>query len=142
MDILISTPVIKDYRKHFPYHYDLSAYPCGEELKTAIAEAEGRARVRTIKSLDVICSLDHIERELSIPKKAMEGIKVRVNVRHRNFAKAYTFTPYATIFCAEFCKGAWHVTEIYRGNCTKHFCEIEHTDASLAALINRFSTID
>lgn len=143
MNIKINPTVINNYHSPFTsHHFNISDYPCGEKLDKAIAAAEGRARVRTIYSLDVIRSLDRIERELSIPKKSMEGIKVCVNVHRQRFAKAYTFAPYATIFCAEFRNGAWHVTNIYRGGCTKIFCKIEHTDASRAALVDRFSTID
>ena len=143
MNIKINPTVINNYHSPFTSrHFNLSDYPCGEKLDKAIAAAEGRARVRTIFSLDVIHSLDRIERELSIPKKSMEGIKVRVNVNRQRFAKAYTFAPYATIFCAEFRNGAWHITRIFRGYCSRNFCEIEHTDASRAALINRFSTLD
>ena len=143
MNIIIKPTVINDYRSPFrSHHFDLADYPCKKKLDEAIAAAEGRARVRTINSLDVIRSLDRIERELSIPKKTMEGIKVCVNVHRQRFAKAYTFAPYATIFCAEFRNGAWHVTDIYRGGCSKIFCEIEHTDTSRAALVDRFSTID
>ena len=143
MNIIIRPTVINNYRRSSDfYHFSISDYLCGEKLDKAIAAAEGRARERTICSLCVISSLERIERELSIPKIDMEGIKVIVNFCHQSFAKAYKYIPYATIFCAEFRHGAWHVTDIYRGYCTRIFCRIEHTKASRAALINRFSTID
>ena len=75
MNIIVKPTVVNNYRSPFrTQHFDLADYPCKKKLDEAIAVAEGRARVRTINSLDVLRSLDRIERELSIPKKSMEGI--------------------------------------------------------------------
>lgn len=111
-------------------------------LSAALDEAQGRAKVRTIKTTDIISALAEIEDTLSIRKKAMDGIRVEVDLNAQDFPNAYKYRPESTIFSALYKNGAWRVTDIGRYPTHRASCRISviHTDASKNALIERFSS--
>lgn len=84
------------------------------KITAAIKEAEGRATARTLEYKDIKTALDRIEKRLGIAKKALLGVKVRVDVNAQTFPNAYKWTPESTHFVAERTASGWALTEVYR----------------------------
>lgn len=111
-------------------------------LTNAISAAEGKARSRTITAYTVLAKLAEITTSLNIPKTRMEGITVSVDLNAETFSNAYINAahgsyPQSTIFTAEFKRGNWIITDIFRGNCRRHCASITLPDAAREAIINR-----
>lgn len=113
-------------------------------LSVAIEEAEGRARVRTIRADEIANELAGIESALRIPKKYLEGISVSVDLNAQGFPKAYMtaskMPPQSTIFYAVYKSGSWRVVDICRGNCrpSSRKTEVILTDEAKKAIVARF----
>ena len=108
-------------------------------IKNAIEDVEKMARVRTITAEKLIETLADIDKTLGISKKAKEGIKISVDINAQKFPRAYKGIPESTQFTAEFKGGSWRITGIKRAQCRTARIVIEHTEASKAALIGRFT---
>lgn len=102
---------------------------------------QAKSRVRTITAKDVKEWLEHVERTLSITKKALDGVKVIIDPNAQEFPSAYKYTPESTQFTATFKNGSWRIENIERARCGKIHCRIIHTEESRAAIIERFSSI-
>lgn len=111
-------------------------------LGTAIKEAEGKARERTITADQIVAAVSEIDQKLSISKKAMEGLTVDVDINAQDFPHAYKFTPMSSQFQAEFKNGSWRIICIARDRCRRHAQNviITHTEASREAIVDRFTT--
>lgn len=111
-----------------------------EKLTSAITEAEGRARVRLLNARDICKALDIVENKIgSITKKSMEGIHICVDVNAQNFPNCYKGSPESTIFCAEYRKGHWYITDIHRGYTARknHGYTIHLTEEAKAAILDK-----
>ena len=111
-----------------------------DPIRTAIKSAEGRATARTITAEKMLYALIQVEKKLDITKKAMDGIKVTIDINSQSFPNAYKYTPESTHFSAEYKNGSWRLTDIYRAECKNSFhIRIEHTEESKKAIIDRLS---
>lgn len=112
-------------------------------INEAIRAAEGRAKERRINVECILDAIHDVEDLLNINKKAMEGITVDCDPNAQHFPRAYKYIPESTQFTIKFEHDKWWLTDIRRENCrnTKK-AVIHHTEASKAALIERFSKID
>lgn len=119
------------------------AFEAGTDvLRKEIKFAEGRAKARTITPYDILSDLDDITSRLDIPKKYMDGIKVCIDRHADTFGSAYTKAahgtrPTSTIFCAEFKRGNWYITDIRRDYCGRQRTTISLTEAAKNAIIER-----
>lgn len=88
-------------------------------LTAAIKETEGRARERRITATDILNELHEIQIGLGISKKAMNDVKVTVDLNKCHISKSYWLHSYkkpsTTQFCAIYKNGTWRVTGIWRG---------------------------
>lgn len=111
------------------------------KLEQAIAQEQGKARERLLTAQDVVKALQQFERELAIPKKCLEGVKVSVDVNAQDFPRAYKWTPESTQFTAIRRGGKWRVTSICRYKCcaSGHKFGVWHTGESRQAIIDRFT---
>lgn len=114
-------------------------------LSDAISDAEGKASVRGISPYIILDALSGIERELNIPKKHLEGVKVHCDPNAQSFPNAYRrashgHSPLSTQFDAEYTKGSWRITSITRTYCGTHEAGLTLTDEAKAAIIRRFET--
>ena len=111
-------------------------------LSACLDEVQSKCKVRTINALDVVSALFTVEEKLDISKKALDGVSVCIDLNAQDFPNAYKFTPESTVFYATFKGGHWSVTDIRREQTHRpsRAYVITHTDASKAALIDRFST--
>ena len=109
-------------------------------LQTALDTVQKWSRVRTISTWVIIESLETIEKRLGISKKAMEGIKVRVDANAQNFPGAYRGRPESTWFSAEYRKGSWRITSIGRNDTARagNGCNIFLTDGAREALLTKY----
>ena len=113
---------------------------CEAKIDDAIKIAEGRARERTITAERIAKACIRIEDELSIPKKALEGVTAHVDLHACVFPNAYKYTPMSTQFTVVYRNGSWRLTDICRDDCNhKNSFYIVHTEDSKAALVERFS---
>ena len=120
--------VLADYRAELE--------EASRKLSDAIAEAEGRATVRTITAREVIEAVSEIDRKLNITKKAKEGVMAWIDPNAQKFPNAYKWTPVSTHVKLEF-RGGWKVTRIERSRCDKTRCILTLTpDAEQAILDN------
>lgn len=112
-----------------------------EMLTKAIKEEEGRATARTITAEEVVDELERIETRLGIAKKALNGVRVLVDMNAQSFPNAYKYTPESTHFEATFKNGSWRVTNIYRLRCCSpnKRVEVAHTEESRKAVIERMT---
>lgn len=110
-------------------------------IEEAIKQAEGRATVRTITAAKLIMTLADVEDKLGISKKSLQGIKVCADLNAQKLPNAYKWRAESTHFTAEYKSGNWVITDIRRDYLSQRNTEIEivHTDASKAALIERFT---
>lgn len=117
--------------------YEATLLPITEAIKAA----EGRATARLLSADALISTLADITEKLNISKKAMEGIRVEVDVNARTFPNAYRYTPESTQFSAEYKAGSWRINSIMRASVMSpsRAVVIYHTEASKAALLERFT---
>lgn len=71
------------------------------------------ARVRTITAEKMLSALACLERNLGVPRRCLNGMKVRIDCNAQDYAKAYNGIPYSTQFDAEYHNG-WKITSIER----------------------------
>ena len=103
---------LNDYRKGYTTK-DLYNRRNVIKLKAELDRVQKRARVRTIKVRDVLYSLARMEKGLDVPKRCLEGLKVRIDCNAQDYANAYNGTPFSTQFEAEY-KNGWKITAIER----------------------------
>lgn len=111
-----------------------------DQIDSAIAAAQGKARVRTISAIDIATALAEVEYRLNIPKCAMDGIHVTIDINAQNFPNAYKGIPTSTIFRATYKRDHWTLDAIWRGvtlPASRRFI-VEHTAESEKAVMNRF----
>ena len=113
------------------------------DLMKAIAEVERNATARLLTVSDILDVLEEVETLLHIPKKAMNGIKILVDVNAQTFPNAYKWRPMSTIFKAEFRNGSWFITDIERWDTHRESRRIviTHTEESKAALIEKYTEL-
>lgn len=111
-----------------------------EPLTATIKAVEGRATARTLSADGIMSCLISIEDELSITKKAMDGISIQADIFSQKFPSSYKYIPESTHFSAVYHAGIWYITAIWRGICrnSEHII-VTHTDASKAAIIERLT---
>ncbi len=112
-------------------------------LQMAISVVEGRACVRTIRAIDVCRALRDIERKLALPKVALEGVEVDVDLNAQTFPRAYKWQPDSTQFKAIYRNRHWSVTEIGRERCRGHkeAIHIKMPPETLTALARRYESM-
>ena len=112
-----------------------------QPLTDALDVVQAKARVRTITARNIVIELRDITDTLDIPKKAMDDITACVDINAQSFPSAYHGVPESTQFKAVYKAGSWRVVDITRRQTcsTTQRVHIWHTDASKAALINRFT---
>ena len=114
-----------------------------EAIEKAIAEAEGKATARTISAGAIIYTAEEIEQYLGIPKKALEGTRVSVDLNAQTFPAAYTNrnTPYSTHFDMIYTHREWRLERVYRArtNAPLHRYDITLTPEGKQAVLDRVS---
>jgi len=85
-----------------------------KKIETCIAEAEGRATVRTITFEQIEYAIERIEKELDITAKYMRGVTACVDPNAQDFPRAYKYTPQSTWVKLERCASGWAVIGIWR----------------------------
>lgn len=120
-------------------HHDLN---CEElRLNAIIAEAQAKARVRTIDARSLADALDHIEGKLDITKKALNGTRVYIDFHAQDFPNAYKGIPESTQVEAIYRNGSWRITWIGRRQTQRasRRYHLELSDTAREALLNRFT---
>jgi hypothetical protein len=117
---------------------------CGEnkdKIQTALNEAQGKSRERTITVTDILCSVKDVEDELRIPKKHMVGVKVVSDQNCQNFPNAYKYTPYSTQFGMERTASGWFLTWVERKPTKRggNQYNLTLTEDAKKALVDRFT---
>lgn len=113
-------------------------------LGAELDAVQARAKVRTVTPCEIVEALHDLQKHLDIPKKALEGVKVHFDLNAQAFPSAYKYTPESTHVSAEFKGGSWRVYDISREECRRPSFKftVTHTDASRAALLQRFTAIE
>lgn len=113
-------------------------------IRDAIAQAEGRAKARTINPVDVFDAVAEISEHYNLPKKYMVGLRFSVDPNARHFPNAYKYTPESTQFCVEYCSSGWFLTGIAREACkapSLRFALVGTlTDEQRAAIIRNYTS--
>ena len=114
-----------------------------EAIEKAVAEAEGKATARTISAGEIIYAAEEIEQYLAIPKKALEGTKVSVDLNAQTFPNAYTnrHTPISTHFDLVYTQREWRLERVYRArtNSPLNRYQITLTPEGKQAVLDRVS---
>lgn len=97
-----------------PIVFKESNYP---KIEDEIKAVEGKATARRITTALIAYEIAKIERELSIPKKYMKGVKAHVDYNAQSFPKAYKYTPVSTHVKLEHTGSYWKVVDIWRDEC-------------------------
>lgn len=113
-------------------------------LGAELDAVQARAKVRTVTPCEIVEALHDLQAHLDIPKKALEGVKVHFDLNAQAFPGAYKYTPESTHVSAEYKGGSWRITNISREECRRPSFRftVTHTDASRAALLQRFTAIE
>ena len=111
-------------------------------IRDAIAQAEGRAKVRTISPVDIFDAVAEISEKYTMPKKYMVGLRFSVDPHAQHFPNAYKYVPESTQFCVEYCPSGWFLTGIARETCkspSRRFAMVgKLTDAQREAIISGY----
>ena len=109
-------------------------------LTSAILEAEGKAKVRTITSKEICEAITNLEDRLyHITKKALTDTTFGYDCNAQPFPKAYKYTPESTLFRAKFDGREWRILYIGRNTCDKKQCHISLSDTAREALLNKIT---
>ena len=103
---------VNDYRKEVGIE-ELAKRRNIIKLEKEIRAVQKRARVRTITAEKMLSALACLERNLGVPRRHLNGLRVRIDCNAQDYAKAYNGTPYSTQFEAEYHNG-WKITSIER----------------------------
>ena len=103
---------VNDYRKEVGIE-ELAKHRNIIKLEKEIRAVQKRARVRTITAEKMLSALACLERNLGVPRRYLNGLKVRIDCNAQDYANAYNGTPYSTQFEAEYHNG-WKITSIER----------------------------
>lgn len=122
-------------------HYKGKADKVNAALTSILDEVQNKCTARCIGIRQIYYMLDDVIRYLGISKKSMDGITVVCDYHAQNFPNAYKYIPMSTHIKAEFKSGSWRVTDIYRDECKHPEIVINHTEASKAALIEKYSQL-
>lgn len=106
-----------------------------DKVQAAIDTAQKRCKERTIDFEDILYAAEEIERYLSVPKKALAGVSVRVNLHRRAFPNSYRYTPRGTIFTLHRTVSGWFLADICRFG--KYFITLP--DTTKVAILKRIS---
>lgn len=85
-----------------------------EKLQTAINEAQGKAKERTINAKEMIDFCNQVFSYIGITKKAFNGCKLTADINAQQFPNAYKYIPQSTQFKAEYKNGCWYLLDVYR----------------------------
>lgn len=103
---------LNDYRKGFSIE-ELAKRRNIIKLEKEIRAVQKRARVRTITAEKILYYLAYLEKSLHVPRRCLDGLRVRIDCNARDYANAYNGTPYSTQFEAEYHNG-WKIVSIER----------------------------
>lgn len=103
---------------------------------------QSRSRVRSIAVDDIYKAAAHVEKKLGIPKKALEGVQVHVDLYAQTFPSAYRGIPESTQFDMVFSKCFWRVVKVSREQCKSsgHDYSVTFSDEARKALVERFES--
>lgn len=103
---------VNDYRKNVSIE-ELARRRNIIKLNGELKTVQKGARVRTITAEKILSYLACLERDLHIPRRCLNGLKVRIDCNAQDYANAYNGTPFSTQFEAEY-KNGWKITAIER----------------------------
>ena len=103
---------LNDYRKGISIE-ELSKRRNYRKLENELKIVQKGARVRTITAEKMLSALACLERNLGVPRRYLNGLRVRIDCNAQDYAKAYNGIPYSTQFDAEYHNG-WKITSIER----------------------------
>lgn len=83
------------------------------KLESELRAVQKKSRVRTITAEKMLSALACLERNLCVPKRYLNGLRVRIECNPQDYPNAYKGTPYSTQFEAEYRNG-WKITAIER----------------------------
>ena len=107
-----------------------------EALESLLETVQKRCTVRTLSATELITAVKDLENHLyPCSKKALTGVKVRIDYNHQSFPSAYSYIPESTIIDVERHPSGWFLHNVYRGTCTsvlyRWSCVPEETKASI-----------
>lgn len=88
-------------------------------IEMALADAQNRARERTITIWNIIGVPTLIKEEYGLSVKALEGCRFEFDPNAQDFPRAYKYRPMSTHFVVEVSKGSFKLTAIERTDCWK-----------------------
>lgn len=103
---------VNDYRKDVSIE-ELAKRRNIIKLNGELRTIQRGARVRTITAEKMLSALACLERNLGVPRRYLNGLRVRIDCNAQDYAKAYNGIPYSTQFDAEYHNG-WKITSIER----------------------------
>lgn len=103
---------VNDYRKGISIK-ELAKRRNIIKLENELKTVQKGARVRTITAEKILNYLAYLEKSLHVPRRCLDGLRVRIDCNAQDYAKAYNGTPYSTQFEAEYHNG-WKITSIER----------------------------
>ena len=103
---------VNDYRKEVGIE-ELAKRRNIIKLNGELRTVQKGARVRTITAEKMLSALACLERNLGVPRRCLDGLRVRIDCNAQDYAKAYNGIPYSTQFDAEYHNG-WKITSIER----------------------------
>ena len=103
---------VNDYRKEVSIE-ELAKRRNIVKLENELRAVQKKSRVRTITAEKMLSALACLERNLGVPRRYLNGLRVRIDCNAQDYAKAYNGIPYSTQFEAEYHNG-WKITAIER----------------------------
>lgn len=112
-----------------------------ERIEKAIAEAQGRAKERTINFYNILSAPLLIKEEYGISLKALEGCRFECDPNAQDFPNAYKYKAMSTHFYIEVSKGSFKLTAVEREECNRsgHQVTATLTEEAKDAIIEKMT---
>lgn len=85
-----------------------------DRIERQLAYIQRSCTARTITYADIVRALNTVEERIGVPRCALDGTEVVVDINGDNFPSAYKYTPYSTVFRAVNKSGKWVILDVYR----------------------------
>lgn len=85
------------------------------KIDETIKAVEGRSSARTITAEKILNEVLRVEKEIRIPKKALTGVEIDLDLNAQDFPRAYKYVPMSTHITLVRSASSWTITSIWRG---------------------------
>ena len=84
------------------------------KIDETIKAVEGRSSARTVTAEKILEEVIRVEKEIHVPKKALVGLEIILDLNAQDFPRAYKYVPMSTQVRLIRTASSWTITSIWR----------------------------